>query len=59
MVTRREKREQEKEKNYSFEFIKIQKHFFKEFIGKLKKSKTIDLKAISHMAQKLYYLQYY
>lgn len=36
MVTRKEKREQEKEINYFFEFIKIKKHFFKGFIDKLK-----------------------
>jgi len=37
--TRKEKREQEKEINYFFEFIKIQKHFFKDFVSKLKKVK--------------------
>jgi len=37
MVTRKEKREQEKDKNYFFEFLKIQKHFFKDFTGKLKR----------------------
>lgn len=36
MATRKEKRELDKEKNYFFEFIKIKKHFFKEFIDKLK-----------------------
>lgn len=36
MVTRKEKREQEKEINYFFELIKIKKHFFKGFIDKLK-----------------------
>jgi hypothetical protein len=36
MVTRKEKREQEKEINYFFEIIKIKKHFFKAFIDKLK-----------------------
>jgi len=39
VITRKEKREQEKEVNYFFEFIKIQKHFFKEFGDKLKKVK--------------------
>ena len=39
MLDRKEKREQEKSTNYFFEFIKIKKHFFKEFIDKLKKVK--------------------
>ncbi|WP_227935273.1 transposase family protein [Alkalihalobacillus deserti] len=39
MATRREKREQEKEINYFVEFLKIQKHFFKELTNKLKKVK--------------------
>lgn len=39
MVTRKEKREQETETNYFFEFMKIQKHFFKELVIKLKKVK--------------------
>lgn len=37
MVTRKESREQEKDANYFFEFMKIQKHFFKGFIDRLKK----------------------
>lgn len=37
VITRKDKRDQEKEVNYFFEFIKIQKHFFKEFREKLKK----------------------
>lgn len=39
MLTRKEKREQEKDINYFFEFIKIKKHFFKEFTNRLKKVK--------------------
>ncbi|MBS3970248.1 MAG: transposase family protein [Clostridia bacterium] len=39
MATRKEKREQEKNTNYFFEFIKIKKHFFKGFTGYLKKVK--------------------
>jgi len=39
LVTRREKREKEKEINYFFEFLKIKNHFFKEFIHKLKNVK--------------------
>lgn len=35
MVTRKEKRKQEKEINYFFEFMKIQKHFFKDLIDNL------------------------
>ncbi|MGG3853941.1 transposase family protein [Caldifermentibacillus hisashii] len=36
MVTRKEKRNREKETNYFFEFLKIQKHFFKDLINNLK-----------------------
>lgn len=36
MVTRKAKRGREKEKNYFFEILKIQKHFFKDFINNLK-----------------------
>lgn len=39
MVTRKERREQEKNKNYFFEFIKIQKHFYKDWNKKLKQVK--------------------
>lgn len=39
MATRKEKRVQEKETNYFFEFVKIQKHFFKEFTKRLKNVK--------------------
>lgn len=39
MVTRKEKREREKNKNFFFEFVKTQRHFFKEFIDRLKKVK--------------------
>jgi hypothetical protein len=39
LVTRKEKREQEKGTNYFFEFIKIKKHFFKEFTDRLKNIK--------------------
>jgi hypothetical protein len=39
LVTRKEKREMEKEINYFFEFNKIQRHFFRDFIFKLKKVK--------------------
>jgi hypothetical protein len=39
LVTRKEKREQEKNTNYFFEFIKIKKHFFKEFTDRLKNIK--------------------
>lgn len=37
MMTRKEKREQEKDANYFFEFLKMKKHFFKDFTGKLKR----------------------
>ena len=37
MVTRKEKREREKNKNFFFEFVKIQRHFFKELIEALAK----------------------
>jgi hypothetical protein len=36
LVTRKAKRGREKEKNYFFEILKIQKHFFKDFINNLK-----------------------
>ena len=39
MATRKEKREQEKNTNYFFEFIKIKGHFFKEFNYRLKNVK--------------------
>ena len=39
MVTRKEKREQEKETNYLFEFGKIKNHYFKELFGKLNQVK--------------------
>ena len=39
MITRKEKREQEKNTNYFFEFIKVKSHFFKEFNEKIKKVK--------------------
>lgn len=39
MITRKERREREKDENYFFEFIKIKKHFFKELNDKLKKVK--------------------
>lgn len=39
MVTRKDKREMEKETNFFFEFINIQRHFFKDFQKKLKKVK--------------------
>lgn len=41
LVTRKEKREQEKDANYFLEFIKIEKHFFKELTDKLKRVKDI------------------
>src|SRR5690625_888318 len=37
MVTRKEKRAQEKDVNYFFEFLKIKRHFFKDFTDTLKK----------------------
>lgn len=37
MVTRKEKREQEKDTNYFFEFIKIKRHFFRDLNKKLKR----------------------
>lgn len=37
MITRKEKREKEKNQNYFFELLKIQKHFFKDFTEHLKK----------------------
>lgn len=37
MATRKELRDHEKEVNYFFEFTKIQRHFFKDFIQQLKK----------------------
>lgn len=39
MLTRKERREQEKDTNYFFEFIKIKRHFFNELTEKLKKVK--------------------
>lgn len=39
MVTRKEKREQERGTNYFFEFIKIKSHFFSHLTEKLKKVK--------------------
>ena len=39
MVTRKEKREQEKNTNYFFEFTKIKRHFFRELNKKLKRVK--------------------
>ncbi len=39
MATRKERRKQEKETNYFFEFTKTQRHFFKDLIHKLKKVK--------------------
>lgn len=39
MVTRKEKRQQEKDKNYFFELIKIQEHFFKELKNRMKNVK--------------------
>ncbi|HAJ3957508.1 transposase family protein [Fictibacillus sp. Mic-4] len=36
MVTRKEKREKEKETNYFFEFLKIKRHFFKDLVNQLK-----------------------
>lgn len=39
MVTRKERREREKDTNYLFEFIKIQRHFFKDFQNYLNKVK--------------------
>ena len=36
MVTRKAKRGREKDTNYFFEILKIQKHFFKDFINNLK-----------------------
>ena len=39
MINRKTKREQERDINYFFEFLKIKKHFFKDFIGNLKKVK--------------------
>ena len=39
MVTRKERREQEKETNFFLEFTKIKKHFFKELTSKLKSVK--------------------
>ena len=39
LATRKEKREQEKDTNYFFEFIKVSKHFFKGLTKKLKKVK--------------------
>lgn len=39
MAKRKEKRDKVKETNYFFEFVKIKRHFFKDFISKLKKVK--------------------
>ena len=39
LLRRKQKREQEKGRNYFFEFIKIQRHFFNEFTSKLKRVK--------------------
>ena len=39
MVKRKEKREREKNKNFFFEFVKTQRHFFKELTDRLKKVK--------------------
>ncbi|MFA8439630.1 transposase family protein, partial [Bacillaceae bacterium YX66] len=39
MLTRKEKRNREKNQNYFFDLLKIQRHFFKDFITKLKKVK--------------------
>ena len=39
MITRKEKRDREKETNYFFEILKIQKHFFKDLINNLKSVK--------------------
>lgn len=39
VVTRKEKREREKDTNYFFEFAKIQKHFFKDMHQRFKKVK--------------------
>ncbi|WP_230199729.1 transposase family protein [Bacillus andreraoultii] len=36
MVTRKERREREKNVNYFFEFLKIQKRFFKDLVDHLK-----------------------
>lgn len=47
MITRQEKREKEKEFNYFFEFIKIKKHFFKDFIDRLQEVK--DHRCQSHI----------
>ncbi|MFA8438189.1 transposase family protein, partial [Pueribacillus sp. YX66] len=39
MLTRKEKRNREKNKNYFFDLLKIQHHFFKDFIKQLNKVK--------------------
>jgi len=39
LLRRKQKREQEKGRNYFFEFIKIQRHFFNELTSKLKRVK--------------------
>jgi len=39
MLRRKQQREQEKDRNYFFEFVKIQRHFFNELISKLKRVK--------------------
>jgi len=42
MITRKEKREREKNKNYFFELMKTQRHFFKDFnkwLGRIKDSR--------------------
>lgn len=37
MLTREEKREREKNKNFFFDFVKIQNHFFRDFVQQLKR----------------------
>lgn len=39
MLTRKEKREREKNQNFFFDFVKIQNHFFKDLVDQLKKVK--------------------
>ncbi|HAJ3957504.1 transposase family protein [Fictibacillus sp. Mic-4] len=51
MMTRQEKREKEKEFDYFFEFLKIKKHFFKDFIDRLQQVK--DHRCQSHISYRV------
>ncbi|MCB7070932.1 hypothetical protein LIZ76_13290 [Caldibacillus sp. 210928-DFI.2.22] len=52
MVTRKEKREMEKEVNYLFELLKTQNHFLKIRTNYLKRLTIQGTKAISPMTRK-------